>query len=145
MIKICAICGKSFEVDDMDRNRFVRKYCSDECTAQAAYIRKRNYRLNGKKGMTNVKCEVCGKIFLTAYVRQVTCSMECKYERTKMLARENDRQRREAIRNGTHPSLRKKAKQKKVATVEEIQREAREAGMSYGQYMARLYMQEGRT
>jgi hypothetical protein len=139
------MCGASFEVDELDKNRRRRKYCGEECAVQAAYQRKRDYAQNGKK-MFNVECETCGKIFITCYSQKVTCSMECSHERAKKMARGWNRARREAILNGTRPAPdRKKPKQKKVATVEEIQKKAREAGMSYGQYMAQLYMQEGRT
>lgn len=145
MIKVCLMCGASFEVDELDKNRNRRKYCGEECAAKAAYQRKKDYALNGKK-MFNVECEICGKIFVTCYSQKVTCSPECKHERAKKMAIGWNRARREAILNGTRPAPnRKKPKQKKVATVEEIQKKAREAGMSYGQYMARLYMQEGRA
>lgn len=144
MIKVCAICNTSFEVDDEDRNRNRRRYCGIECAEKAAYQRKKEYALNGKK-MFNVKCEICGKVFITCYSQKVTCSVECREERARRVTREWSRVRREAILNGELPKPeRKKAKQNKVATVEEIQKKAREAGMSYGQYMARLYMQEGR-
>lgn len=145
MIKICAICNASFEVDELDKNRNRRRYCGTYCATQAAYQRKKDCAKNGKK-MYNVECETCGKVFITCYSQKVTCSMECSHERAKKMARGWNRARKEAIRNGTRTaSERKKPKQKKIATVEEIQKKAREAGMSYGQYMARLYMQEGRT
>jgi hypothetical protein len=145
MIKICAICGKEFEVDDMDINRNRRKYCGEDCAIQAAYRRKRRYLLNGKNSYT-VKCDICGKVFTTCYSQKTTCSTECREERVKRNSREAGRARREAILNGTLPKPeRKKAKQNRVATVEEVQKKAREAGMSYGKYMAMLYMKEGRT
>ena len=144
MIKICAICGKEFEVDKSDRNCDRRKYCGSQCSERAAYERKREYAKYGKKPMFNVECQYCGKIFLTNMERKTTCSLECNYERSLIRQRENGRKRREAIRNGTLPKP-KPRKQKKVATVEEVQKKAREAGMSYGKYMALLYMQEGRT
>lgn len=144
VIKNCLICGKPFEVDDMDRNRSHRKYCGEECAYTAAYERKKRYAQNGKKQMANVKCEICGKIFLTPYIRQVTCGPECKYERSRILSRENDRKRREAIRNGTHPSLRKKAEQNKVEPIHDFNRRAREMGMTYGQYDLYLRMQATR-
>lgn len=143
MIKICAICNTPFEVGEWDANRATRKYCGEKCATRAAYERKKEYALHGKKPMVNVKCEVCGKIFLTAYSRKVVCSLECQDERRKIRAKFYGKRRREAIKNGTHPSKQKKA-QIKVETVVEVQKKAREAGMSYGQYMARLYMQEGR-
>jgi hypothetical protein len=69
--------------------------------------------------------------------------VEWREERARKVTREWSRVRREAIMNGELPKPeRKKAKQNKIATVEEVQKKAREAGMSYGQYMAMLYMQE---
>lgn len=141
MIKICAICNTPFEVGEWDANRSIRKYCGVKCAERAAYERKKEYALHGKKPMHNVKCEVCGKIFLTAYARKVVCSLECQDERRKRLAKMYGKRRREAIKDGTHPSKQKKV-QNRVASVEEVQKKAREAGMSYGQYMAMLYMQE---
>lgn len=142
MIKICVLCGKPFEVDDTDRNRNRRRYCGLDCADQAAYLRKKEYAKNGKKKARDVKCEICGKIFRTSYSQKVTCSMECKYERSKRLSRENDRQRREAIMNGTLPKPeRKKPKQKKVETLAEFNRKAREMGMSYGEYDKHLRIQ----
>lgn len=141
MIKICVICKKEFHVDDLDRNRNRRKYCSIDCEDTARNERHKELRKNRKKPPRNVECEVCGKIFLTHLSQKVTCSPECQHERSKRISRENCRLRREAILNGTLPKPERK-KQKKVETIMDIQRKAKEAGMSYGQYMAQRYMQE---
>lgn len=141
MIKICATCGKEFEVETSDRNRDRRRYCGIECAEKGAYERRKQYAKYGRKPMFNVECQYCGKIFLTNMERKTTCSLECSYQRSLIRQRENGRKRREAIREGLLPRP-SKPKQKKVATVEEVQKKAREAGMSYGQYMAQLYMQE---
>ena len=143
IFKICDVCGKQFKVELSDRNRDRRRYCGIECAEKAAYERKKAYAKYGRKPMFNVECQYCGKIFLTNMERKTTCSEECNYERSLLRQRENGRKRREAIRQGWLPNP--KPKQKKVATVEEVQKKAREAGLSYGQYMAQLYMQEGRT
>lgn len=146
MIKICVHCNKAFEVDDSDRNRNRRKYCGFYCEEEARRVRVKEYKMNGRKPQRNVKCEICGKVFLTHLAEKVTCGRECQHERSKRLSREYDRSRREAILNGTYVKPeRKRAQQNKIATVEEVQKKAKEAGMSYGQYMAMLYMQEGRT
>ena len=143
VIKICVYCGKAFEVDDLDRNRNRRKFCGIDCAEQGAYQRKREYAKNGKDRARSVKCEICGKIFRTSYSQKVTCSPECKKERSRRLAYDWNRARREGILNGTRPAPgQNKPKQKRVETVEDIQRKAREAGMSYGQYTALLYMQK---
>ena len=143
MIKICVHCNKPFEVDDLDRNRNRRRYCSVECSDFAKYERDRYYRLNGKKPPRNVECEICGKVFLTHLAQKVTCSPECKKERSRRLSYGWNRARREGIKNGTRPAPgRNMPKQKLVETVEEVQKKAREAGMSYGKYTAMLYMQK---
>lgn len=150
MIKICVVCGKAFEVDELDRNRNRRRYCGIDCAESAAYERKRDYTVNGKNKAFDVKCEICGRIFRTSYTQKITCSLECQHERKKRLSRENGRLRREAIKNGTLPPTKPKPERKKqntVETIEEVQRKARAAGMSYGQYMQAEYirkMQEGR-
>lgn len=128
-------------MDDLDRNRNRRKYCSIDCEDTARNERHKELRKNGKKPPQNVECEICGKIFITNLSQKVTCSPECKDERHRRMVNANNRARREAILNGTLPkSVRKK--QKKVESVEELSRKAKEAGMSYGQYMAQRYMQE---
>lgn len=143
MIKICVVCNKPFEVDDLDRNRNRKKYCSFDCEDTARNERNKEYRKKGKKPMRNVECEICGKVFLTHLSHKVTCGRECQHERSKRLSRENGKLRREAILNGTLPKPeRKKPKQKKVESIVELSRKAKEAGMSYGQYMAQIYMQK---
>lgn len=142
MIKICVLCGKPFEVDDLDRNRNRRRYCGLDCADTAAYQRKKDYAENGKKEARNVECEICGKIFLTNYSQKVTCSPECKKERSRRLSYGWNRARREAILNGTRPAPgRKKAKQKKVEALAEFNRKAREMNMSYGEYDKYLRIQ----
>lgn len=72
-------------------------------------------------------CEMCGKVF-QAYGNTKTCSARCSYElmkaTQKVMAKRRTAKRREA-RN-----------KKPESTLLEIQQKAREAGMSYGMYMA---------
>lgn len=140
MIKICVICNKPFEVDDLDRNRNRRRFCGIDCAEKGAYQRKKEYAKNGKDRSRDVKCEICGKIFRTSYSQKVTCGPDCKKERSRRLAYDWNRARREAIQNGTRPKPERK-KQNKVETIEEVQRKAREAGMTYGKYMAMIQCQ----
>ena len=73
--------------------------------------------------MREGKCVICGKAFIYSCGRKYTCSDRCSYEKNRLNNIEYQRQRRR--RN-------KKAK----STLLEIQQKAREAGMSYGMYMA---------
>lgn len=142
MIKICVVCNKPFEVDDLDRNRNRRRYCGIDCAENAAYERKRDYAANGKNKALDVKCEICGRIFRTSYTKKVTCSLECQHERKKRLSRENGRLRREAIKNGTLPPAKpERKKQNTVEAISDFNRKAREMGMSYGQYDLYLRVQ----
>jgi hypothetical protein len=134
------MCNKEFYVDDLDRNRNRRKYCSIDCEDTARNERQREIRKNGKKPPRNVECEICGKIFLTHLSQKVTCSPECKDERHKRIVNANNRARREAILNGTLPKPERK-KQKKVETLAERNRKAREMGMTYGEYDKYLRIQ----
>lgn len=145
MEKICEFCGKPFEVDEKNHDEVRRKYCSYTCRCDARNKMNRE-RVKIGKQFYNVTCEICGKVFSTNKSLKVTCSPECKQERHKLMVRKNNRVRREAIQNGTLPKPKRK-KQKKVETLAEVQRKAREAGMSYGQYVQAEYirkMQEGR-
>lgn len=73
------------------------------------------------------KCEICGNEFSTRYSRQKCCSVTCGNEAKKRNAKEN---------------ARKKAEQaEKKHTLEEINRMARAAGMSYGKYVAMQYIE----
>jgi hypothetical protein len=58
-----------------------------------------------------------------AYGNTRTCSASCKYKQMKITQEEGARRRRERMRKGK-------------STLVEIQQKAREAGMSYGMYMA---------
>ena len=73
--------------------------------------------------MREGKCVICGKAFIYNSGRKITCSDKCSAERNRISTVEYQRQQR-----------RKKKKAK--STLLEIQKKAREAGMSYGMYMA---------
>jgi len=145
MIKECGFCGKPFEVDEKNHDEVRRKYCSETCRCGARNKQNAERIKIGKK-QYNVECEICGKVFMTNKSIKYTCSPECKQKRHNLMLRKNNQARREAIKNGTIPKPVRK-KQKKVETLAEVQRKAREAGMSYGQYVQAEYirrMQEGR-
>lgn len=153
MYKICGKCGKAFEVDDKDRNARKRKYCGIECAEEVRAERVRAYVDTHRKPEKPVMCLVCGKVFMTRHSKRITCGPECNYERNKALARENAHRKTKkylaelAAMQEPEPKP-KPREQKKVESIEEIQRRARESGMSYGQYMAMIQcekMQEERA
>lgn len=73
------------------------------------------------------KCELCGTEFLTNYAQKRYCSDAC---------------RAEAKRTQSLHYKEQKKKKKKESSFVEINRKAREAGMSYGKYVAMLHMEE---
>ncbi len=143
--KICEVCGTKFEVNEKIITERRRKYCCDDCAkiAQSKHIS--SYKVAHRKPPENVECAICGKIFLTNNPRIVTCSLECQQERKKRLERERLHRQTKIYKVEQRAEAAQIRKQKRIATVEDMQKKAREAGMSYGQYTALLYMQEGRT
>lgn len=83
--------------------------------------------------MHNKKCKLCGKPFLTANLNTKYCSPDCKKEARKRM--EHQRWEDEKGRRC----------RKKPSTLSETNRLAREAGMSYGKYIAMKYMEEQRN
>lgn len=144
MFKICGICGKVFEVDEKNINERRRKYCGEECAKTAQAERIHAYSVTHRKPGKNAICVVCGKPFMTNRPHKVTCGPDCQYERNKMLARENAHRKTKKYlaEQAAIPKLEPPPrKQKKVESIEEVQRKARELGMSYGQYMAMVQCQ----
>lgn len=139
MFKICGFCGKAFEVNEKNHDEVRRKYCSDTCRCDARNKQNAD-RIKVGKQLYNVECEVCGKVFATAYSLKATCSPKCKNARHRKMVNANNRKRREAIRNGTLPKPNRK-KQKKVEPIPDFNKKAREMDMSYGQYDAYLRIQ----
>lgn len=83
---------------------------------------------------TKVKiCEICKEPFATNHGSQIYCSPQC-------------RNRAAYIRNrNVYPvHTEQKKKDKKKSQVAEINRLAREAGMSYGQYVSKIFLEEQR-
>ena len=83
---------------------------------------------------TKVKiCEVCKEPFATNCGSQIYCSPKC-------------RNRAAHLRNrNVYPVYNEqKQKPKRKSQVAEINRLAREAGMSYGQYTAKIFLEEQR-
>ena len=74
-------------------------------------------------------CAVCGREFEKTHSRQTICSDECRTLKRKEYMRRNYKKRK----------LKANAKKRKSASksIAEIQAEARNLGLSYGEYVAR--------
>lgn len=78
------------------------------------------------------KCAFCGTTFIAKKGTQKYCSAECRNKQQKIIQRQYHREhakRKKDIR-----------KQKETDRLNDKIRAAREAGMSYGKYMATQYM-----
>ena len=117
----CVVCGKPFR-------RIGNKItCSPECSharankSTAEYMRKKNNEA------VECTCTICGKTFTKSRKQQkYTCSMEC----TKEFGR---------IHEG---KVEKPRRKKKKDTLVELNREARDKGLTYGQLQAQKTLAE---
>lgn len=142
MFKICEVCGKAFEVNEKIVTERRRKYCSEECAKKVHLKQIRSYSTAHRKPPKNVECVICGKVFLTNRPLKVTCGPECQHKRKNALRNERRHTQAEIYKEEQRGEAVQARKQKQIASVEDMQRQAREAGMSYGQYTAMLYMQK---
>lgn len=79
-------------------------------------------------------CEVCKQPFIPGTGGQIYCGKECRNRAAYLRYRD------------VYPvSNEQKKKEKRKSRVEEINRLAREAGMSYGQYVAKIFIEEQRS
>lgn len=109
--RTCIECGEEFLTDDI-----VKLIC-DECDTQVT-----NEKL--------LRCAWCGCLFEKKYSVHKYCSEECRKEKNRELDRQRNKEYAE-----------KKRKKKKLAKdIIRLTREAREKGMSYGQYVGMLEM-----
>lgn len=91
-----------------------------------------------------IKCEQCGREFVTHGYNSKICSDECRRIRYAIFSkthhydernRKGEQERREKKKASSE--LRKRtAKNKGIESMAEINRKAREMGLTYGQYMA---------
>lgn len=84
------------------------------------------------------QCKICGKEFESNGTPAKCCSKECMAENNRRRSREQNKERWQA----------EKAKRRKKYSnrqqIVDLTVEARQHGMSYGQYVALMYMKEGR-
>lgn len=91
--------------------------------------------------MNKRQCVICSTEFEPKSYQQICCSKECSKEHQHIRARWNNKIRSEKQKK-------EKAKKKKKLSLTQINKLAREKGMSYGQYIVWLDKQEvadGRT
>lgn len=106
--KVCPICKKAFET------KSPRKiYCSSDCSHIANVKRQAEKR----EGMPIVPCRYCGKPFKKNRIDKVYCSKACSV----------------LDHNGHTRPPREKPNEVKI---NDLNKEAREHGMSYGLYVA---------
>ena len=85
--------------------------------------------------MYHKKCAYCKKDFYAKTHQTKYCCMKCK----RAAQSQRDKERAE------DPSYLKKTDNKPKSNINEINRKAREAGMSYGKYVAMKYIEEHRN
>lgn len=112
MKRVCKECGKPFET-----NHSKKIFCTWECQRAFAKVRAREYARTYQKEHKAIKtCKFCGQEF-TGGRGKLYCSTECK---SKALIKMNREKR-------GHYGI----------ELERIAAEARAAGMTYGQYVAK--------
>lgn len=126
--KKCVICGKPFRANYKET-----QCCSQECRSQLQSIRNHERVAN----LEHV-CPYCGKTYITAYAKKRYCSAECLKAATKAKKREYEQRRKEK------ETLPPKEEPKKILTLKDEVTKATELGLSYGQYMAKVYRENSR-
>ena len=135
-IGICAMCGKEF-IQKTSRH----KYCSPDCSAKADKIREEAYRKEHKaqeRSFSIRNCLVCGKEFKTYHHNVKCCSEECKAIRRKEQDLESKRHNRE--KKNAKKSIKKYGFKPSVDTFSIKTAMAKERGISYGSFVAKMEM-----
>ena len=137
-MKLCRHCGEYFEIDGSNHHERKREYCSKLCRN-----REHDKRKNGGPVMIEKVCVECGKTYIARRCDSVTCGRECNYERNRKRVREAGATYREKMRAERLRRNEELMSKKKIESIADIQMKAQAMGMSYGNYMAQLYMQKG--
>ena len=85
----------------------------------------------------NKTCAICGKPYIAKRKASKCCGEKCKKERERQLQKQRDAKRAEA-------AAAYELEQKKTKSLAQVNREARERGMTYGKYVEWLYCEEER-
>lgn len=94
-----------------------------------------------KKKMYNMKCLVCGSVYLADRINSATCSLECAEIRTKE-NQDKHRKTEKELNDYFAPKPKEKRKPNLVTPAHEIEAEARKHGMNYGQYYALMLQKQ---
>jgi hypothetical protein len=140
MTKVCEFCGKPFEIVGDTSNNRRTKYCSAECKKMVAKEQSKK-----PKKYYNLICATCDKPFLSNRRDRVCCSPVCRVEHDKKMNRERFRRKHWSAEKRAEMSKKEVPAKRFVATLQEIDAEARKRGMSYGKYMALLQMEKERA
>ena len=133
----CLRCGKEFEPTN-NKNT----YCMD-CRAEhkKEYLQAWRQGKAQKKEMREVKCAICGKMFMSNRFDAKYCGNECYDTGRKAITREWQKKRNAEIKRDRE--LRKADEKKNyvkrktaISQLSMIQSEAEKLNMSYGQYVA---------
>lgn len=76
------------------------------------------------------KCAVCGNYFVATRINAECCSDDCKHTRRLKLEKE--------LREQNKSEVRSKPRKRNKNSITDIAVEARKAGMTYGQYVAKM-------
>ena len=142
----CEICGNEFETNSKAARA---KYCP-ECSARAFKISAKKHREKEKKWLLEetrqITCERCGVVLedqnnsRRKYCND--CAAAVKREQTYESAQRKKEMLLEERRSPFKGCISKETH--RVSQIEEIQKAAQEAGMSYGKYKAMLAMHAAR-
>lgn len=91
--KNCLWCNK---IMILPANYAGQKYCNAECREQ--YWKVEKAKEPNKIKLKNVKCVICGNIFLQKSFNQITCSIECRREKSRRYAITNPSYKRKQRR-----------------------------------------------
>lgn len=129
LYKQCEVCGEVFAT-----KRTNKLYCSKEC-AQKKHNKSARERAREKAAQPSKKmCIVCNKMFTASPAQRTTCSLNCRVvRRNYMVAKNRATKNVEEITPKTR---------KKTVNLVEAAKLAREAGLTYGQWQAKQYLEE---
>ena len=132
MKKICVICGEQFTTTNSQK-----KSCSHACQDELSRRTTRKWyemhkRGNVKQGLPGKRCLYCNELYHPNRSDQLYCSRECRQKdyalKQKWKGRKSTAQKRKERSRG-----------KKNTGLVDIAKQARAAGLTYGQYVADQY------
>lgn len=136
--KICVICGKEFVLNNRQNKQEYCNDCKEKCIKQL-------YEWESERYKPKEYCMICGKPIhpkeTARGLRKGACSDEC----LRLLTNLYEAKRRQVYYPVTN-TPRKRTKKPKaepqrpgnISRIGKIEKAAREAGMSYGMYMAKM-------